>query len=36
VPWSAAGGRHGRHDTPLGHLLAEMQVLARRFPGATW
>ena len=33
---SRAGGRHGAHSTPLGHLLAEMQVLARRHPGATW
>jgi len=33
---SSAGGRHGAHATPLGHILAEMQVLARRHPGATW
>ncbi|WES63969.1 phenylacetate-CoA oxygenase subunit PaaC [Microbacter sp. GSS18] len=33
---SAAGGRQGRHFSTLGHLLAEMQVLARRHPGATW
>ena len=31
-----AGGRTGAHATPLGHILAEMQVLARRHPGATW
>mgnify|MGYP001562019420 CR=1 FL=1 len=36
VAASSAGGRHGTHATPLGHLLAEMQVLARRHPGATW
>lgn len=36
VAASAAGGRHGSHAAPLGHLLAEMQVLARRHPGATW
>ncbi|GAA1134579.1 MULTISPECIES: 1,2-phenylacetyl-CoA epoxidase subunit PaaC [Microbacterium] len=36
VAASSAGGRHGAHATPLGHLLAEMQVLARRHPGATW
>ena len=36
VPASAGGGRHGRHPAALGHLLAEMQVLARRHPGATW
>ncbi|WP_309064706.1 1,2-phenylacetyl-CoA epoxidase subunit PaaC [Microbacterium sp.] len=33
---SSAGGRRGAHATPFGHLLAEMQVLARRHPGATW
>ena len=33
---SSGGGRHGSHATPLGHLLSEMQVLARRHPGATW
>ncbi len=33
---AAGGGRHGRPSEHLGHLLAEMQVLARRFPGATW
>ena len=33
---SRAGGRRGSHATPFGHLLAEMQVLARRHPGATW
>jgi ring-1,2-phenylacetyl-CoA epoxidase subunit PaaC len=36
VAASSAGGRHGSHSTPFGHLLAEMQVLARRHPGATW
>lgn len=33
---SSAGGRGGSHSTWLGHLLAEMQVLARRHPGVTW
>nr|WP_274637501.1 1,2-phenylacetyl-CoA epoxidase subunit PaaC [Microbacterium bovistercoris] len=33
---SSAGGRHGAHFEAMGHLLAEMQVLARRHPGATW
>ncbi|MEV8251900.1 1,2-phenylacetyl-CoA epoxidase subunit PaaC [Microbacterium sp. NPDC076768] len=33
---SSAGGRQGAHATPLGHILAEMQVLARRHPGASW
>lgn len=36
VPPAAAGGRHGRHFSTLGFLLAEMQVLARQHPGATW
>ena len=30
------GGRHGRHSEHLGHMLAEMQILARSFPEATW
>ena len=33
---SAGGGREGRHFSTLGYLLAEMQVLARQHPGATW
>jgi ring-1,2-phenylacetyl-CoA epoxidase subunit PaaC len=33
---AAGGGRHGRHSSYLGYLLAEMQVLARRHPGASW
>ncbi|MBS1673908.1 MAG: phenylacetate-CoA oxygenase subunit PaaC [Actinobacteria bacterium] len=33
---SSGGGRHGSHATGLGHILSEMQVLARRHPGATW
>jgi len=36
VAASSAGGRHGAHATPLGHILAEMQVLARQHPGASW
>ena len=36
VAASSAGGRRGAHATPLGHVLAEMQVLARRHPGASW
>ncbi len=36
VAASSAGGRQGQHATPLGHILAEMQVLARRHPGASW
>jgi ring-1,2-phenylacetyl-CoA epoxidase subunit PaaC len=30
------GGRHGRHTEHLGHLLAEMQIVARSFPGGEW
>jgi ring-1,2-phenylacetyl-CoA epoxidase subunit PaaC len=30
------GGRRGRHTEHLGHLLAELQIVARSFPGATW
>ncbi|MFI5228369.1 MAG: 1,2-phenylacetyl-CoA epoxidase subunit PaaC [Gemmatimonadales bacterium] len=30
------GGRNGRHTEHLGHLLAEMQIVARSHPGATW
>jgi ring-1,2-phenylacetyl-CoA epoxidase subunit PaaC len=30
------GGRRGAHSENLSLLLAEMQVLAREHPGATW
>lgn len=30
------GGRTGFHSEHLGHMLAEMQVLPRTHPGATW
>lgn len=30
------GGKAGRHTEHLGHLLAEMQVLQRTHPGASW
>jgi ring-1,2-phenylacetyl-CoA epoxidase subunit PaaC len=36
VKWMQRGGRQGRHTEHLGHLLAEMQVLQRQHPGATW
>lgn len=36
VAQSSGGGRRGQHSTYLGPLLAEMQVLARQFPGASW
>lgn len=33
---AAGGGRAGMHSEHLGYLLAELQWLARRHPGATW
>jgi ring-1,2-phenylacetyl-CoA epoxidase subunit PaaC len=36
VKGSSAGGRQGKHTAHLGFILAEMQVLARRHPGAVW
>lgn len=36
IPMSTGGGRRGHHSEHLGFLLAEMQVLAREFPGASW
>jgi len=30
------GGRQGRHSEHLGHMLAEMQILQRTYPGAAW
>lgn len=36
VPAARGRGRLGIHSPHLGHLLAEMQVLARRHPGAVW
>jgi ring-1,2-phenylacetyl-CoA epoxidase subunit PaaC len=30
------GGRSGVHTEALGHMLAEMQIVARSHPGATW
>jgi ring-1,2-phenylacetyl-CoA epoxidase subunit PaaC len=34
--WSQRGGREGRHSEHLGHLLSELQVLQRTYPGAKW
>ncbi|HEU0062954.1 MAG TPA: 1,2-phenylacetyl-CoA epoxidase subunit PaaC [Hyphomicrobiaceae bacterium] len=34
--WMQCGGRAGRHSEHLGRLLAEMQVLNRAHPGASW
>ncbi|MFF1382197.1 1,2-phenylacetyl-CoA epoxidase subunit PaaC [Arthrobacter sp. NPDC058288] len=36
VPAALGGGRQGRHSEHLGYMLAEMQVLARQHPGASW
>ena len=33
---SSGGGRRGSHFPAMGHILAEMQVLARQHPGASW
>lgn len=35
-PMRMVGGRQGRHTEFLGHLLAEMQIVARSHPGASW
>jgi ring-1,2-phenylacetyl-CoA epoxidase subunit PaaC len=32
----ATGGRRGRHTEFLGHMLSEMQIVARSHPGASW
>ncbi|MGH3678925.1 MAG: 1,2-phenylacetyl-CoA epoxidase subunit PaaC [Natronosporangium sp.] len=34
--WAPRGGRAGRHTEHLSYLLAELQVLHRAHPGATW
>ncbi len=36
VPAAPGGGRRGQHSEHLGYILAEMQVLAREHPGASW
>ena len=35
-PARPGGGRRGKHSEHLGYILAEMQVLAREHPGASW
>ncbi|HEV8196298.1 MAG TPA: 1,2-phenylacetyl-CoA epoxidase subunit PaaC [Gemmatimonadales bacterium] len=35
-PMRMSGGRRGRHTEHLGHMLAEMQIVARSHPGAKW
>ena len=34
--WRPEGGRRGQHSEHLSYILAEMQVLPRTFPGASW
>ncbi len=34
--WMASGSREGKHTEHLGYLLAEMQILPRTYPGASW
>ena len=36
VKWMQRGGREGKHTEHLGHMLAEMQILQRQHPGASW
>jgi ring-1,2-phenylacetyl-CoA epoxidase subunit PaaC len=35
-PINGKGGRDGMHTEYLGHVLAELQSLARQHPGAQW
>ena len=35
-PMRMTGGRKGSHTEHLGHMLAEMQIVARSHPGAKW
>ena len=35
-PPAMNGGRQGRHTEHLGHMLSEMQIVARSYPGASW
>jgi len=34
--WAVRGGRQGYHTEHLGHLLTQMQFIARSFPDAKW
>jgi ring-1,2-phenylacetyl-CoA epoxidase subunit PaaC len=36
APRTTTRGRNGAHTEFLGHMLAEMQIVARSHPGATW
>lgn len=35
-PYIHKGGREGKHTEHLGHLLSEMQIVARSYPDITW
>ena len=35
-PMAGGSGRTGAHTEHLGHMLAEMQIVARSHPGASW
>lgn len=34
--WMQRGGRAGQHTEHLSHMLADMQILQRQHPGASW
>jgi ring-1,2-phenylacetyl-CoA epoxidase subunit PaaC len=34
--WQVVGGRKGQHSEHLGHLLSQMQILQRSYPGLKW
>lgn len=36
VGYMQRGGRDGKHTEYLGHMLSEMQIVARSYPGASW
>ena len=36
VGWMQRGGKQGIHSEHLSYMLAEMQVLPRTYPDATW
>lgn len=36
VAYMQRGGRDGKHTEHLGHMLGEMQIVARSHPGAAW
>jgi ring-1,2-phenylacetyl-CoA epoxidase subunit PaaC len=36
APFPILGGRQGRHSEAMGHLLAELQYMQLRYPGAVW